>query len=139
MKAPSFKKWFARLPALNQPQRLQTLVDRIRSLIVQAGAAQRRCPDCGCAHYRAFSRKHGIAHQAVNLCAGERVRQALAGAIHVQNVNGYHHRFRQWLARFNGVASRYLANYLGWHRALDGGRVTSAEQLLRIAIGVINR
>ena len=90
------------------------------------------------AAYSAFARAHGIAHQAVNLSAGERVRANAAGAIHVQNVNAYHRRFRQWLARFHGVASRYLPNYLGWQWALDGGRVASVEQLLRIAFGVIN-
>jgi len=37
------------------------------------------------------------------------------------------------------VASRWLPNYLGWHWALDGRRVTSIEQLLRLAFGVINR
>ena len=88
--------------------------------------------------YRAFARDHGIAHQAVNLQAGERVRSGVAGAIHVQNVNAYHRRFKEWLVRFHGVASRRLPNYLGWFWALDGGRVTSIEQLLRIAIGVIH-
>lgn len=90
------------------------------------------------AAYRTFSNKHGIAHQSVNLQAGHRVRPSAAGAIHIQNVNAYHQRLRQWLARFHGVASRYLPNYLGWHRALDGERVTSVEQLLCIAIKVIN-
>jgi transposase-like protein len=90
------------------------------------------------AAYRSFACKHGIAHEAVNLRAGVRVRHGAAGAIHVQNVNAYHQRFRQWLSRFRGVASRYLANYLGWRRALDGGRITSVEQLLRIAIKDIN-
>ncbi|WP_370661953.1 IS1595 family transposase [Massilia alkalitolerans] len=89
------------------------------------------------AAYRSFARKHGIAHQAVNLRAGVRVRRG-AAAIHVQNVNAYHQRFRQWLSRFRGVASRYLPNYLGWHRALDGGRIMTVEQLLRLAFGVIH-
>jgi hypothetical protein len=84
--------------------------------------------------YRAFAREAGISHEAVNLRQGERVR----GAVHVQNVNGYHRRFRQWLARFNGVASRYLPNYLGWRWALDGERIGSADDLLRAAIGVFN-
>ena len=88
--------------------------------------------------YRSFARRHGIAHETVNLRAGVRVRRSAAGAIHVQNVNAYHQRLRQWLSRFRGVASRYLPNYLGWHRTLDSGQVTSAEQLLRIAIKVIN-
>ena len=90
------------------------------------------------ATYRAFARDHGIAHKAVNLHAGERVRSSAHGAIHVQNVNAYHRRFKEWLARFHGVASRRLPNYLGWHWALDGGRIASVEQLLRIAFGVIH-
>ncbi|MDB5933212.1 MAG: transposase [Massilia sp.] len=81
--------------------------------------------------YPAFARKAGIHHRAVTLSAGVRV----AGALHVQNVNAYHSRFKQWLRRFNGVASRYLANYLGWRWALDGGRISSPELLLRSALG----
>jgi transposase-like protein len=81
--------------------------------------------------YPAFARKVGIHHRAVTLSAGVRV----AGALHVQNVNAYHSRFKQWLRRFNGVASRYLANYLGWRWALDGGRISSPELLLRSALG----
>jgi hypothetical protein len=57
----------------------------------------------------------------------------------VQNVNAYHQRFKAWLQGFRGVASRYLPNYLGWRWALDGERVTSPEQLLSVAISVINR
>ncbi len=86
------------------------------------------------AAYRAFAREAGISHEAVNLRQAERVR----GAVHVQNVNGYHRRFRQWLARFNGVASQYLLNYLGWRWALDGGRIDSSEALLRAALGSFN-
>jgi transposase-like protein len=90
------------------------------------------------AAYRAFSRRHGIAHQYVNVSAGERVRRSKAGAIHVQNVNSYHHRFRGWLARFHGVASRYLPNYLGWRRALDGQRIATTAGLLRLALRLIH-
>jgi hypothetical protein len=81
--------------------------------------------------YPVFARKAGIEHRTVNLSAGVRV----AGALHVQNVNAYHSRFKQWLRRFNGVASRYLPNYLGWRWALDGGRISSPEMLLRSALG----
>ena len=91
------------------------------------------------AAYRAFARKHHIAHAAVNLRAGVRVRRLGGQAIHVQNVNAYHQRFKTWLMGFRGVASRYLPNYLGWRWALDGGRVSSSAQLFCIAIGVINR
>jgi transposase-like protein len=83
------------------------------------------------AAYRYFAKDMGISHQAINLKAGVRVR----GAIHVQNVNAYHHRFREWMARFHGVATHYLSNYLGWRWSLDGHRVDSPEQLLSAAIG----
>jgi len=91
------------------------------------------------AAYRAFARKHRIAHETVNLRARVRARRLGSLAIHVQNVNAYHQRFKTWLQGFHGVASRYLPNYLGWRWALDGKRVTSPEQLLSIAITVINR
>jgi transposase-like protein len=38
---------------------------------------------------------------------------------HIQNVNGYHHRLKGWMARFNGVATKYLPNYLGWRRIYE--------------------
>jgi len=91
------------------------------------------------AAYRAFARKHRIAHETVNLRAGVRARRLGNLAIHVQNVSAYHQRFKTWLQGFRGVASRYLPNYLGWRWALDGERVTSPEQLLSVAISVINR
>jgi len=76
-------------------------------------------------------------HQCVNLRAGQRVRLSAAGVIHVQNVNAYHQRFRQWLAPFRGVASRYLPNYLGWRWALDMGRIATTQQLFSIAVKLI--
>ena len=63
----------------------------------------------GHAAYRDFAAEAGISHQAANLRAGIRVQ----GAAHVQNVNAYHSRLREWLRIFHGVASRYLPNYLG--------------------------
>ena len=84
--------------------------------------------------YRTFARQAGISHDYVNLRAGERVR----GAIHVQNVNAYHSRFHTWLKIFNGVATRYLPNYLGWRWAIDRQRITSPHTLLRAAIGVFH-
>jgi len=84
--------------------------------------------------YQAFARQQGISHEYVNVSAGEHTR----GAVHVQNVSGYHSRFHKWLRRFNGVATRYLPNYLGWLWAIDQERIRSPEILLRTAIGVFN-
>jgi len=109
----------------------------VRHLLPKLDAQALLVTDANAA-YRRFVRDHGIAHQAVNLQAGSRVRASAHGAIHVQNVNAYHRRFKEWLARFHGVASCRLPNYLGWHWALDGGRIASVEQLLRIAFGFIH-
>ncbi len=42
-----------------------------------------------------------------------------AGIYHIQNVNAYDSRLKGWMFGFNGVATKYLGNYLGWHRMLD--------------------
>ncbi|MCJ8314339.1 MAG: IS1595 family transposase, partial [Pseudomonadales bacterium] len=31
----------------------------------------------------------------------------------------YHSRLKNWHRRFHGTATKYLANYLGWFRALE--------------------
>ena len=74
----------------------------------------------------------GIEHHAVNTLKGEHTR----GAWHIQNVNAYHSRFKQWMRRFNGVATSYLPNYLGWFRALDRNAQFGANpsSLLTLAI-----
>ena len=86
--------------------------------------------------YRAFAKEAGVAHDFVNVSTGQRVIRQASGAIHVQNVNAYHSRFHGWLRGFNGVATRYLSNYLGWRWAIDQERIHSPETLLKAAIGV---
>ncbi len=36
-------------------------------------------------------------------------------------VSGYRFRLHRWIKRFRGVATRYLSNYLVWHRFVDAG------------------
>jgi hypothetical protein len=84
----------------------------------------------GAVSYRRFAAQAGITHEAVNVQAGERAR----GAIHIQNVNSWHSRFKSWLVRFRGVASRYLIHYSGWQRLLDARRLTTPAHLLRAAV-----
>jgi transposase-like protein len=82
------------------------------------------------ASYRRFAREAGITHEVVNVKAGERAR----GAIHIQNVNAWHSRFKSWLVRFRGVASRYLINYSGWQRLLDARCLATPADWLRVAV-----
>ena len=91
------------------------------------------CTD-GSAAMAAAAHELHLHHEAVNLRAGERVR----GPWHIQNVNAYHGRLKSWLARFQGVATSYLENYLGWFRALDRtskNRQKSAP-MLALAVGL---
>lgn len=77
--------------------------------------------------YGQFAVAHGIAHVSINASAGERV----LGSYHVQNVNAYHSRLKGWMRPFKGVASKYLATYLGWRRMIerDGARLTPTHCL----------
>ena len=77
------------------------------------------------AAYRAFASRHGITHETVNLRASIWAR----GAIHLNHVNGWYGRFKRWLVRFHGVASRYLVHYAPWRRALDTRSLPAPAQL----------
>jgi hypothetical protein len=66
----------------------------------------------------------------VNVKAGIRVR----GALHIQNVNGWHSRFKSCLLGFRGVASRYLVHHSKWQRILDDHKLTTPALLLRAAL-----
>ena len=104
----------------------------ISEVLLQAVAAD--CVLCtdGAKQFEAAARTLGLQHQAVNIVRGERIR----GAWHIQNVNAYHGRFKQWMQRFKGVATSYLPNYLGWFRALDRNAQSGAapSSLLALAI-----
>jgi hypothetical protein len=80
------------------------------------------CTD-GAAVYRAFAKATGIAHQTLP-ARGPRVR----GAFHIQHVNAYDSRLKNWMRRFHGVATRYLNQYLGWCRLLERYRETITPQ-----------
>lgn len=66
--------------------------------------------------YAAFARSTGVTHQVVQARPGRRVRE---GTFHIQNINAYHSRLKNWMARFYGVATRFLPNYPDWRRMLE--------------------
>lgn len=74
----------------------------------------------------------GVVHHGLNVSAGQRV----VGPWHTNNVNGYHSRLKNWLRRFNGVASSYLPNYLGWFRMLDRHRLSGLKPASMLALAV---
>lgn len=73
------------------------------------------CTD-GMPAYRKITKHAKIVHRPVNVAAGQRV---INDIYHIQNVNAYGSRLKQWMAKFYGVATRYLESYLGWHRMID--------------------
>jgi transposase-like protein/IS1 family transposase len=69
--------------------------------------------------YKTFARQIKIKHFSLSSRRGQRV---IHGIYHIQSVNSYQSRLRTWLRRFNGVATKYLRNYLIWQEHLDGSR-----------------
>lgn len=111
-----------KLDAVHVQQALGPLVDSDAVL----------CTD-GAAVYAAFARSTGVTHQVVQARPRRRVRE---GAFHIQNVNAYHSRLKNWMARFHGVATRYLPNYLGWRRMLERySAAITPERCLQEALG----
>lgn len=56
---------------------------------------------------------------------------------HLNNVNAYHGRLKEWLRRFHGVATKNLPNYLGWRRTLEAlAQNPTPQDFLLGAIGL---
>jgi transposase-like protein len=89
------------------------------------------CTD-GSSTLAAVARHLGVEHHAINVSAGLRVN----GAWHVQNINAFNSRLRGWLRRFKGVATKYLANYLGWFRTLDRSPAIASQPASLLALAV---
>ena len=54
--------------------------------------------------------------------------------IHINNVNAYHSRLKEWMRRFHGVATRNLPNYLGWRRALEASAEPNPQSWVLAAL-----
>ena len=63
-----------------------------------------------------FANLKQIKHQELNISKG---RRTIKGIYHIQNVNSYHSRLKNWMRRFKGVATKYLSNYLHWFDFVD--------------------
>jgi len=38
---------------------------------------------------------------------------------HIQHINAVHSNLKRWMRRFNGIATKYISNYLKWFKWLD--------------------
>jgi len=63
---------------------------------------------------------YGATARAADLVLQVPYRRAAGSAPEVVAVKWYIVRLHRWMRRFRGVATRYLANYLAWHRFWEG-------------------
>jgi len=89
------------------------------------------CTD-GSSAMAAAARQIGVEHHALNMTSGTRTQ----GPWHIQNVNAYHGRFKAWMHRFHGVATKYLASYLGWFRAMDRFALVASQPASWLALAI---
>ena len=57
--------------------------------------------------------------------------------IHINNVNAYHGRLKEWMRRFHGVATKNLPSYLSWRRTIEAlGAASNPEAWVMGAAGM---
>jgi transposase-like protein len=93
------------------------------------------CTD-GSSVLAAAAKEIGVTHRPVNVSAGRRV---IAGVYHIQNVNAFDSRLKNWIRRFHGVATKYLDSYLGWFRTLDRSTSTGLQPASLLALAITSR
>ncbi|MBR5984670.1 MAG: IS1595 family transposase [Bacteroidales bacterium] len=70
--------------------------------------------------YRKFAKS--VDADLVQIKGGKSVK----GIFHIQHINSFHKRLKDWMRHFNGVATKYLNNYLVWNSVSQ--RVKSSSQ-----------
>ena len=78
--------------------------------------------------YKAFANNNDLTLETINVSKKEHTR----GIVHVQNVNAYDSRLKEWMKHFHGVATCHLESYLGWMRILDGMKNISVKGFLAL-------
>jgi transposase-like protein len=81
-----------------------------------------------------FAKDAGLAFELI----GTKQRKGREKVFHVQTVNAYHSRLKNWMARFNGVATKLLPNYLTWRRLHESSLKSPQEWFQAIVIGKIH-
>ena len=85
--------------------------------------------------YQAFAKTFNLTHKIINASAGEHVKE---GAYHIQNVNAYDSRLKNWIRHFHGISTKYLESYLGWMRMLDRESDLTPQKVLAMSSMQIN-
>lgn len=87
----------------------------------------------GAKAYGVIAKSHGISRRVVPHNKNHKTVETL----HINNVNAYDKRLKDWMYDFHGVATKNLPKYLGWHRWMDGvkKRKATAKRFLTAVIG----
>jgi len=80
--------------------------------------------------YQAFAKTFNLTHKIINVSVGEHVKE---GAYHIQNVNAYDSRLKNWMRHFHGISTKYLESYLGWMRMLDRESDLTPQKVLAMS------
>jgi transposase-like protein len=81
-----------------------------------------------------FAKNAGLAFETI----GTKQRRGREKVFHVQSVNAYHSRLKNWMVLFKGVATERLPNYLDWRRLHEAQLASPQEWLQTIVKGKIH-
>ena len=76
-------------------------------------------------NYKKFALMKELKHETINLSKEGYVKK---GIYHLQHVNNYHKRLKDWMQRFQGVATKYLNNYLYWFNFLQQNKQMATKE-----------
>lgn len=76
-------------------------------------------------NYKKFALMKELKHETINLSKKGYVKK---GIYHLQHVNNYHKRLKDWMKRFQGVATKYLDNYLYWFNFLQQNKKMATKE-----------
>ena len=110
------------LPAVNAETLQAALEPVLDTDIVLVSDGHGSYPPCAAAM--------GVRYEALNLSAGERVRDAF----HIQTVNSRHSPLKGFLRRYRGIATKYLGSYLRWFHLIGMVGRASPRACLAAAI-----
>lgn len=79
-------------------------------------------------NYKKFAQMKSLQHEAINVSKKQYKKK---GIYHIQHVNGYHKRLKKWMDRFQGVATKYLDNYLFWHCYMELNKQLPSKKVVK--------
>ena len=66
--------------------------------------------------YTSYAKRNKLSHNKINAAKRQKITEKV---YHVQNVKNKISRLRDWMQGFQGVATKYLQNYLNWFMVLE--------------------